>query len=566
MRQIDTSSIPTVTPPWLQPAAQPAQQQPAGQSVSAPKQKFDYAGTAGKLFTKPLANAISPYFGAGGAATGIGATTATGGTYVTGAGLAGTASPINTVAGAAGKTASSGFAGGLKGGLAAGAAGFAGGLVGSKLFGGHGGTGGSIGASIGFMAGGPLGAIAGSLFGGAFGGMFGGKEKRAHLGVNQGGGSLQATNRYGKRFDTDLGGIYITTGSMPYSVRDDVFKMFKESDAQVAQLFDQDQLARAKNNILNGERSQSFADWGSKKTSSRAEGVIQNAVKSRYAMAVGGLDRDFGGTFNRVAKKDNMGGLIETMAQMDRDISNKSGVFADFNPQANQSLGISAGDPRLKKTIIQRSFKGMAPITKEVANPQYDSKLAEQFKKQGSSSQITGYETYTTTERRMTGLGKTSNVQVTKQRPIYADPSAQGNQALEHLASKFGVGERPSLTALKPVPEASKNPLSGGVMNTAAIRDAKKHNEQAQAANDKKLAAWEKKVLDAYADNFGPQSAANNIASAGIERTAAQGTAAPTRSKLFGSVNQQSVKLNRAQPTDNESVNAGGLLSQSGAM
>jgi hypothetical protein len=582
-RQIDASKL-AVTPNWLADNAKPAPVpgQPAQpQQPVAQQAKPDHLGSAAKLFGNQAVK--SGFFGAGGAATGIngaatGATSATGGTYVTGSGLAGTASPINTVAGAAGKTAGGGFAAGIKTGIGSLAAGVAGGFIGDKLFGGHGGTGGSIGASIGFAMGGPLGALAGSLFGGAFGGMFGGGEKRAFLTVVQGGGAHnQPGTKRNQTINTDLGRVSIGTDNIPASAVSQIGEAFKTSDAQVAQLFSESQLSRAKAGIENGPASRPHADWGQPKNADRAEGAIKEAFRDRYALAVGGLDPQFYGTFKRVADDKSLGGAVSTFAALDNDIQSKQGIFADFQPAPVGQL-ISADDPRIQKTITQRVLKSSSMIptyeNKTVTNPKYNAALANQFASQQSGRQIIGYKSTPVTTQQYVGIvGPKKDVTTNVMKPIYEEGvSGVGDQALQHIANKHNLGNRPPAPKLQVVPEPTRSPMSNGIMNTAAIRDATNANKAKTEEYTKQLKAWETKVLDTYADSYQQTPAAqqaNNMATLGVKRdqaTSAQGQSVPTRTKLFGNISQQEVKLNRATPTSNASTNAGGLLSQAGVM
>ncbi|MDT8311733.1 MAG: hypothetical protein RQ732_09840 [Methylophaga sp.] len=536
MAEINANTLPTVTPPWLQQSQQQPQQttrQNAPQQQQQQQQfqqpKTDYLGVAGKLFAKPIGNTIGSYFGAGGAATGIGgasgAIAAGGGSYVTGSGLAGTASAINTTAGAAGSSAggfTSGLKGSLKGGLGAGIAGFAGGFLGDKIFGGQGGTGGSIGASIGFAVNGPLGAALGGLLGGAVGGLFGGGKKRSYYSMAFGDKGMSSLGA-GTTYDTALGKIKI------YGRRDGgkaikpALDAIRKSDEQVAAMFDDDQLVRAKQGIAAAKFNQGTR-WT--QNPQRAETILKNTVKARYASAVSGLDNHYGSVFNRIADDKNMGGLISTFAQLDKDIQNGGNIFAGKNVKNGQqainviaeTYGLADKKPAPKSMTTQRPTELAKPT-----GPVWSGGISLNY------NSVNGYryDSFTQSWSRRHGGG-----------------------GILGMGSSYG-------SILK-----SKQ---------AAWDNEKKKLDQ---ANSKALGAWEKKVLDAYVNNYqaGQQNAtihntAQSIGSVGVARQqtvdGVQGSPATRRNRLFGSINQQSVKLNRANQSSSASTNAGGLLQQS---
>lgn len=605
MAVVETSTLPTVTPPWLRQAQQSPQQQ-APQQNPAPQQqqqqqfkqpKFNYTKAASKLFQKPITNAVKSYFGAGGAATGIGgasgALTAGGGSFVTGSGLAGTASAINTTAGAAGT--SGGFSGGfsgLKGGLASAGVGILGGFLGGKLFKSEeSAIGAGAGASIGFSVGGPIGAAAGFVFGGIGGKLFGSDKKEPFARFMQGAGltkydgrgpgfkNLQTTN-------TALGRFGFAGTELDRGVTNKIMGAVKQSDEAVAKLFDNDQLSRAKQGI-------SWFDTkgvGSKLKGDRLKNTMSQFFKDRYSNAVGGLDLDYKDTFSRVADDKNMGGLVSTFAQLDKDVRNGTGIFQDFKKNTFDPASINPNDIRLQKTIQAPNPKAgqgtywslggywpsrPEPKTIPVANPKYDAALADQYESRKVAS---GYK--------FSKWKTTSGPFSFGPQPEYEKQTAFGQRigddALNHIAQKYEIGGRPSKGQLKTVPKLQRSPFSGGAMNGSDVQLAKQHNNRVEANYQKSLGAWEKKVLDAYVNNYqqGLQmqrgamitESAKNIAGAGITRSnqaqsvKAQGTASSTRTRLFGNVKQQSVKLNRATQRNDQSTNAGGLLQQSEVM
>lgn len=532
MAVVESKTLPTVTPPWLQQAQQAPKQQAPQQNTQQQPQfqqpKPNYTGIAGKLFAKPIGNAIAPYFGAGGGATGIGsAVSAGGGTFATGSGLAGTASPINTTVGAAGKGATSSFAGGLKGGIANAGIGFAAGFLGDKIFGGQGGTGASIGATIGNIAFPGVGAVVGGLIGGFAGGLFGGDEKRTYFGIAQNGDPK--SDRYYKKVETPLGyvGVYGTKGAR--KARDPVQQAFVKSDTEVSKLLDEDQLARAKQKLASTSDRQ-LTRWS--QNPQRAETIVKRAIKWRYEKVSEAIDPAFGGTFNRVADDKNMGGLISTLATIDRDRRNGQNIFAGKDVKNGQqaidviakTYGLADKKPQLKSIQTQRPTELAKPTGGQpLAGGMYAGMWGSQPKQDTSGWEYRGG-----------GMG-------IKGGWVKAQP-------------QFGT--------------------VGGYENALKAKQQQwdREKQKVDAANAKALGAWEKQVLDAYADNYGQgqvQGSASNVANVGIARsnqvqsTNAQGKASSKRNRLFGNVKQQSVKLNRATQNSDASTNAGGLLQQS---
>lgn len=571
-RQVTASNLPVVTPPWLQntasPTQNPGQQTSQPQNASIPKADTDYLGLAGKLFGKTAFKAVKPFFAAGGAATGIGGAatggvTAGGGSYVTGSGLAGSASAINTTAGAAGTANTGSFTNGLNG-LASAGIGLATVAIGENYFGGYGGTGAAIGSAIGSLWG-PVGSAVGGMLGGAVGGAFGGDTKRAFVSINQGGATYTPLGKRQQTFNTDLGPVVIGVTNIPGDVSKTIGDVIKKSDAQVAKLFSEDQLERVKQGLKYGPASNPHVDWGQPENSDRVEGVLKTAFKDRYALAVGGLDTHYYGTFQRVADDKNMAGLIAAMAKMDSDIKNKQGEFADFAPQ--QAAVIDGKDPRLNPTITTKELiSGGWGKTKDrvTANPQYDPALAQAYQQQQASRKAIGYEQYERTEKVVNMGNPTATTQIKDYRPIHEDaPTAIGNQAIEHLAETYGISNKPALPRLKVVPTPQYIAGFGASQNSMAVR-VEQENKAALANYNKQLAAWEKKVLDTYANKNLQTTGADNLTSNTITReTTVQAEQPAARTQLFGDIQQQEVKLNRAAPQNNNATNAG-LLQRGG--
>lgn len=572
-RQITASNLPVVTPPWLQntesPTQNPGQQtpQPQNNNPSMPKADTDYLGLAGKLFGKTAFNAAKPFFAAGGAATGIsgaasGGITAGGGSYVTGSGLAGSASAINTTAGAAGSLNGAGAISKGLGGLASAGIGLATVAIGNNYFGGEGGTGAAIGTAIGSLWG-PAGAAIGGLFGGAIGGIFGGDGERAYVGVVQGGGAQNKANKFQTGYKTALGNVIVATDNLPDESREQIGKIFKDTDAKVAALFNESQLERVKNGVLNAPTSNQNTSWGESGKSERANSVISSAMKDRYAAAVGGLDPNYYGTFQRVADAKNMSGLIDALAQMDREIKNGSGAFSEFSPKPQAQL-IKDNDPRLQPTIttqVRGAGANWQSTEKVVANPKYDAKLAQQYKQQQADRQKVGWEPYKTTEKVASAMPQFSNQTVSKSKAIYEDGrSAVGDQALSYLAEQYGIGARPVEPKYKSAP--INQPEFGG--KKLVWDSTESDNKALRDSYNKKLGAWEKQVLDTYADQNMQSRAAESVGNNTITRElTVQAEQSVGRTQLFGDIQQQEVKLNRATPQNNNATNAG-LLQRGG--
>ena len=536
-RQIDAAGLPTVTPPWLKQSQQKTAGQPQQQTQQRTRQPIiyqpqpNYFQSAAKLFSKPAGNFLKSQFfssgiqsGVGGAASG--ALSAAGGSYVTGSGLAGTASAINTTAGAAGKSAAGGLTNGLKGGLASAGIGIAAGFLGDKIFGGYGGAGSSIGASVGFAAGGPLGAAIGGILGGAVGGLFGGDDKRTYFGVLQNGNAK--SDRYYKKIETPLGyvGVYGTDGAR--SAIGPVQQAFVKSDKAVAEILDEDQLSRAKDLLANSSERQ-LTRWS--QNPERAETIVERSIKWRYGKVSEAIDPAFGGVFNRVADKNNMAGLISTFAQLDRDIKNGSNLFAgkdvENGAQAISVIAETYGFDDKKPTP-----KTMGARPTELAAPT------------GSRPTPTAFGSY---NNRQGGYIYRSGNSFYGQQPGWVrDPGRFGGQH-----------------------DGYKKVLA------SAQRSWDLQKSKLNEANAKAQGAWEKQVLDAYVNNYQGNAVSGsvyNVANAGIERTNqdanlnTNGQTASTRTRLFGNVQQQEVKLNRAAPSSNAGTNAKGLLSRAGVI
>lgn len=421
------------------------------------------------------------------------------------------------------------ISGGLNG-LASAGIGFATVAIGENFFGGHGGTGAAIGSTIGAIWG-PLGSAIGGLFGGAIGGMFGGDEKRGFVGISQGGGLTKQIGKYKKTFNTALGPVVVGVHNVPGEVQTKIGQAFQKSDSEVAKMFSEEQLARVKQGIKYGPVSTPYAGWGQPENSDRVDGAMKNAFKDRYALAVGGLDPNYYGTFKRVATDKNAGAVISTMAQLDKDISNKYGIFKDFEPQqTDPSQMIADNDIRMQRTIKVPVYGGAwyQAKEKETLNPQYDPNVVNQYKQQQASRRVVGYESYMRTEEAFRWAGGSQTHQVKDYRPVYENASTSvGNQALDFLAEKYDIGARPELPTLV---NDSATHFSMGSGYSLGIDYAKsKANKAKMDSYSKKLAAWEKKVLDAYTDNYSQSvmmASADNLVtlSGGISRENTQPT------------------------------------------
>ena len=481
IRTIGTTPVITNPQQQTQQATQQTQQ-PSQQPVQQQQQKqsgfnFDFSDglkLAEKGWQKLGSNIWASGGGSvatGGAATG--AVSASGGTYVTGAGLAGTPGAIHTTAGAAGSASSGGLLAGAKGGLAAAGAGIVGGFLGGKIFGTEdAATGASVGASIG-MAFGPLGALAGGFLGGLAGKIFGGGAKNSYYSVAFGDQGMSRLGA-GKVYQTDLGAIKVYGKRDGYAAVDPSVKAITDSDKQVAALFNEDQLTRVKVGIKNAN-SKNGTRWT--QNPQRAQTILQRAVTDRYAAAVGGLDNRYSGLFKRVSDDKNMGGLISTLAQLDRDIQSNANIFAGSNVKnGSQALNFIAKKYKLGNQPVAKTMATERPteLTKPTGRPLMIPNLGGIPNSWKSKEDTSGWTYYSGNS-----FGRTSGWY----------PS-QG---------QFGG--------------------YGSYSQVLKMRQNQWDNEKKKLdeANSKRLGAWEKKVLDAYVNNYQQgvtESSAANVAKA----------------------------------------------------
>lgn len=576
----DTASQQPTTGTPSQPQAQPAQMQgfSAGDMIDIAKQGYDFSKQTGLL---SQGTQIAAFTNGGAAAGAVGAG---GGTYVTGSGLAGQASAINTTAGAAGKVGTTGSS--LSSGLATAGVGIVAGFLGDKLFGGYGGAGSSAGASIGFSVGGVAGAVVGGLIGGVFGGLFGGKKPQFMIAQGT------ATDKHSKdwKYDTPLGQIEYYAKKIPSGTVSDVLKSIKESDQAVADLMTEEQLARVKKGVASFD---SEVHAGKVKSGSAIVNIVQASLKDRYSNAVGGLDKDYKDTFDRVVTDSNMGGLISTFARMDQDIIDKKGVFADFAPNVTKFADFDPNDIRLQRTIAAKNpqagkliknpnpptgVAGMwgvnqyikAPDTIQVANPDFDQAMYDQYREYFVTGGYKKNPAYS-------GMPTIQSIATGAQRPsqwIKTETNISGiigSEALDHIASKYNMAARPTeppkvqLSAKDQqrvnsynarVSAMKRSGMPAGFYGTAGnVSGILAKQAKAQAAQDaayeKQLGAWEKTVLDAYVNNY-------QASIAPVSPTIATDGGSLTINRDTGTTGQATTAV-----VPSSTINSQGMLSQS---
>lgn len=350
-RQLVQSNLPVVpmrtVPGQVSQQPQQKTQSNAGsqQSINA-KPEIDPAsvglGIAEKLFQN--SEAVSGLFSSGSTAGTAGGavsagTTATGGTYLTGPGLAGEAAPIHL----AGAGKSSSLASGFKGGAANVGIGLAAGFLGDKIFGGYGGAGASAGATIGTSIMPGVGTVIGGVLGGAVGGLFGDDEPdRSYYAIYQGDNAQSSVDRFdAKEHQTPLGNIYIMGHEQGQDVVGPTKEFFTKADTAVNDMLDSAQKKRVKQTLSGATDISHDTMW--RTSSDRAQGMLKDAVRGRYKKVAQGISKPFGETFDRLYDGENLAGLISTFSQLDRDAMQGSGPFDSPQQTSEGAIDYLAG-------------------------------------------------------------------------------------------------------------------------------------------------------------------------------------------------------------------------------